>query len=114
MSIEDVQKEIVLWQSDNFPGSTLVGICNHMIKEAKEAQSDSRWVEHYQKYEDCRLIATESEFAEELADVMFTVFHAAHLAGVDLEHELRSKLAKNKLRTWPKEPGEDGCYHHEK
>lgn len=75
-----------------------VGPLKHLEKEAKEAYQET----------------DKDKQREEIADCMFLVLDAAWRAEikfVDLTAACNEKLAKNKLRTWPKPTSDEPVEH---
>lgn len=55
-------------------------------------------LEHFQWQADA---AHPQRLADEMADVALYLLQLAHVTGVDLEHAILDKLARNRQRVWP-------------
>jgi len=92
-SLRDLFAEISAWQAETFPNATPASAVEHARREIVEE------------------LAPDPTNAEEQADIVFLMIDAARRSGNDLEAALRSKLAKNRARTWQK-PDADGVVEH--
>ena len=97
-NLDALAASVATWQRDTFPTASLAGASAHLVQEANEV----------------RLAVSEQEtnIGEELADVFFLAVQCATLTGIDLAECVRLKLTKNKARTWPTKPDEDGVFNH--
>lgn len=89
-TLDTLRDEILDWQAETFTQATPHSISKHLLKEAKELHA-----------------APDDD--EELADVVMLAIGLSR--GRDLHAILRSKLEKNKRRTWGV-PDADGVVEH--
>lgn len=90
--------EIVEWQRETFPNASTIGAARHLLEEAHEL-----------------VAAVESdEFGlaeEEAADVLLLLLSVCDKIGANLLEAARTKLDKNRQRTWHATP--DGYFKHD-
>ncbi len=92
VSLDGLAVEIVRWQRETFPASTVESTVTHLAREAEE------------------LFAAPHD-SEELADVFLLCCAVADKLGVSLAEVAATKLSKNKAWTWGK-PDADGVVEH--
>ncbi len=90
-----------------------LGALKHLEKEAKEAQTEAKWlIDNPEKFDS--VIVKKQELCIEIADCLFLTFDAARRAGMTLDQLLDTAFAKleiNKNRKWQRTT-EDGPVEH--
>ena len=93
--MKNLEKEIVDWQKETFPG---LGYDDYLAKLQEEVSELQAAVIG------CRNgFSTMDNVSEELADVIIIAAGLIHFQGHTLEKEIRKKMAINRLRKWDKE-----------
>ncbi len=115
MKNPDIIRRISGWQGHTFPDSTLLGLSNHLVKEAEEVRKEVRTYvavdsdpnSQFSRYtRDC--------LKHEICDNMF--FHIAicekmGISFAEFVEAMEETLARNQLRKWGK-PDSDGVIEH--
>jgi len=102
-TIIELEAERLEWSLKTFPEATAVSSLRKLEGEIKEVEKE---------LED---ILNEDELIEEYADCLMCLFDSAGRVRIYPEHifeAFEKKLAKNKARTWKKNP--DNSYSHVK
>jgi len=84
--IENIEKEVLNWQSSTFPNATKQAIFDKLHEEVGEL------------YQETFLL--HSKTAEEIADVAIVSISLLNRMGTSLSAVIAAKLAINKDRTW--------------
>lgn len=93
-SMDDLIRDVVVFHDSTFPDANPHSVTEHLRREAVE-------------------LSERPTDGEEIADVFLLTVAAAHVAGLDLALEVRSKLEINKRRKWGK-PDAHGVIEHVK
>lgn len=110
--MDDLIGEIIAWQRQNFPDTTVRGTIRHLGEEVVEMLCASTG-EHIHQYETSALInvmkekvkdelATDKERdpEDEVADGFFMLIQLADLHKLNIRDCLQKKFEKNKTRQW--------------
>lgn len=102
-TLEQLEEERFAWSLETFPEATKFSSMVKMQGEAQEVMLELVYG------------STEGNLTEEYADCLMCLFDSAGRAGISvamLRDAFEKKLAKNKARTWKKNP--DNTYSHVK
>lgn len=92
-TLKELQADIKAWADGVFPDRTAHGaLCKLMLEELPE-------------------LALDTTSGGEYADALILLLDIATLNGIDVEHEVRAKMEKNRARTWVVDTG-TGLMHH--
>ena len=98
----DVQARIAEWQASQFPHATLDGAAAHLERELHEAAEELA---------DCFFLSSQCERLGGMPVALpEACWHAIASLGLSPASVILSKLDKNKRRTWPTTPDEEGVY----